>query len=195
MKLKIITILALFIVLLGLVGIAAAYDCPGPEEWDKVNTPGLEYFYTIDATGANPVTYEAGGFATNQIREVCVASTLSNALSGTVSWDLWASSDITIKPANPQWPRAWAQFKDGGEPNDIPADGTMHEFGTVTWNFEPGNTQLFLLHVKDSRCVGGDTCYVIPKGPNPPVPELSTGILMSAGLIGLIGLTRYRRKE
>jgi hypothetical protein len=28
-----------------------------------------------------------------------------------------------------------------------------------------------------------------------PVPEMSTAILMSAGLIGLVGLTRYRKKE
>lgn len=28
-----------------------------------------------------------------------------------------------------------------------------------------------------------------------PVPELSTGLLMSVGLFGLVGLTRYRRKE
>lgn len=28
-----------------------------------------------------------------------------------------------------------------------------------------------------------------------PVPEVSTGILMSAGLIGLVGLVRFRRKD
>lgn len=28
-----------------------------------------------------------------------------------------------------------------------------------------------------------------------PVPEMSTGVLMSVGLIGLVGLTKYRRKE
>jgi hypothetical protein len=28
-----------------------------------------------------------------------------------------------------------------------------------------------------------------------PVPEMSTAVLMSAGLIGLVGLTRYRKKE
>jgi len=31
--------------------------------------------------------------------------------------------------------------------------------------------------------------------PVQPTPEMSTGILMSAGLIGLVGMTRYRRKE
>ena len=28
-----------------------------------------------------------------------------------------------------------------------------------------------------------------------PTPEMSTGVLMSAGLIGLVGMIRYRRKE
>jgi len=191
MKQNIIKLIAALAVLAGMGGIAAADPCPGPEQWDNVNTPSLQYMYSIAATGSNPVTYSAGGIPfTNSIKEVCVASTSSEALSGTVIWSLWLQSDLTIKDQTPQWPRAWAQFKDGGNPYNIPADGAMHDVGTVTWDDAPGNTQKFLLHVVDTRCPTGDTCYVIPKGPVPPVPELSPMILTSAGLLGIVLVSR-----
>lgn len=40
----------------------------------------------------------------------------------------------------------------------------------------------------------GETLAMVTGGVN-PVPEVSTGILMSAGLIGIVGLSRFRRKD
>lgn len=192
---KILMIGIMLAVMLGMIGAASAYDCPGPNEWSSVNTPSLQNLYTIAASGTNPMTYSTGGVpSTSTIREVCIASTSSNAQSGTVSWPLWNQGDLTIKPAKPQWARTWAQFKDGGTPNDIPSDGAMHNVGTVTWDNAPGNTQVFILHVADTGCPDKKSCYVIPEGPNPPIPEMGTIVMTATGLLGLVLISRYKKK-
>lgn len=193
-KLLIASIIA---VIFATVGIASAYDCPGPEEWADVNTPSLQNLYSISATGTVTVTYTAGGVpSSSTIREVCIASTSSNAISGTVDWTNWGPADLTIQPAKPQWERAWAEYKDGGETNDIPSDGAMHPVGTVTWDVAPDGTQVFLLHVSDDGCPDGvgSSCYVIPQGQDPPIPETSTIILTSVGLLGLVLVSRKYKK-
>lgn len=43
--------------------------------------------------------------------------------------------------------------------------------------------------------IGKRKQYVTVTAPAQPVPELSTGILATTGLIGLIGLVKYRRKN
>jgi len=61
---------------------------------------------------------------------------------------------------------------------------TLADIGKTFYVYGEGSTatgtRLRIVHV---------TAQVVP------TPEMSTGVLMSAGLIGLVGITRYRRKE
>jgi len=60
----------------------------------------------------------------------------------------------------------------------------------LTW--APPDTQLYTIFVNGNYAtsvIRGESNVVAP------IPELSTAALMSVGLIGLVGMTRYRRKE
>jgi len=192
MKLNIIKPIAILMVLFGMIGIAAADPCPDPGTWNGKDASNL---VTLVETGTNPVTYSVGGFASSdEIKEVCIASPDANASSGTIIWDSWS---FTVKNTGGPGAKDWAQF--GPSNPTIPIDGTLYDVGTVTWDATPTNPQ-YLVHVKSvtdiqKYCPGetGDTCFVRPIGPNPPVPELSPLILTSAGLLGIVLVLRKYR--
>lgn len=113
--------------------------------------------------------------------------TLSSDTNGSLQWDVAIPADpITAKIA----PGAFAKSGNVGV--------------TV-----PPNVQIFTLTVKaEDGAVVGQKYKVKVKYFNTeqdleamatagtiPTPELSTSILTAAGLIGLIGLVRYRRKD
>lgn len=100
----------------------------------------------------------------------------------------WSTSDPTILASI------------GGQPPG--------QFGTFNFNSN-GKTQVFKLDVTpQANVVVGKTYHVkiqfldtvgdveaIVTGDVIPTPELATGVLLAAGLIGLFGVVRYKRKD
>jgi hypothetical protein len=198
LKIRILGILAIFVILAGMAGIASADPCAdNPETWSNHDESNL---YTVVATGTNPVTYSAGGSPSihDGLREVCIASKTNNALSGSVAFDP-SNWDLGIMSSTP-WGKDWAQFRGKGSSSRIPLDGTLTTVGDVTWDNPPSDA-IYLVETVNldgqGVCGGGagQTCYWRPIGPNPPVPELPPSILTTAGLLGLVLVTRkYKNK-
>ncbi|MDW7726237.1 MAG: hypothetical protein SCH70_03860 [Candidatus Methanoperedens sp.] len=200
MKTKIVKVLAVFLILSGMVGIAAANPCPNPDTWD-----GKPVSYNIvvldeDLGGNNWKYYVRSAENMNStdgipgFREVCIAN--ENAPDGAEAlWDGWGykitNQNVTEFDGSSGEPGA------AGNPYNIPFSGIAIPVGTIQFS-EPPNVKTLVHVISKEICGGTDedpgTCFVRPAKPTIPVPELNSVILVLAGLLGL-GLVgrKYKR--
>lgn len=190
----------LCIIILGLVGIAGANPCPASSSdlWDNAPTVGnINLLY--DSIGTNLIRIYAQGTDANPtpgagFKEVCVYIPNSDISGVTAIWNIsgeyWSGDD------KGNIAEFGGKGKSSGNNYNIPFDGDFHAVGDIEYSSVPdmGNA-LTLVHINDPDfCAelgaNGDTCYVRPEPQLPPVPEMSPLILTSAGLIGLILLSK-----
>lgn len=76
----------------------------------------------------------------------------------------------------------------------IPVDGNLYYAGEANYgSTKPGET--IVLHIIDDvECSPQESCYRGPKEPYDPIPELSTIVLTSTGLLGILLISRRYRK-
>jgi len=66
---------------------------------------------------------------------------------------------------------------------------------TIPINWTPATAGDYILRSEGSTMAGTTTVQVINQKVISPVPELSTLVLMSAGILGLFGLARWRKNS
>lgn len=90
-------------------------------------------------------------------------------------------------------------FQRGQGSNNIPIDGTTDiEIGKADYLAaeKVPTSEVILFHINDpEECGTEDTCWRRPGTSTPPVPELGTVVLMSAGILGLFLVARKYRKK
>lgn len=199
MKENKITISLILMIIISIVMIepVTADPCPQPNTWTDRQESA---FVTVVPTdlGSNLINYAViGATSSDTIKEVCIATPEAIAQSGTVNWypsELWS---FAVKNS------AWAQF--GPSHPYIPFDGTLHDVGNVQWSSSSDKFK-FLLHVvsvdpnglcgvAETSVHNKKTCFIKPVGSIPPIPELNTTVLVSAGIIGLVLISRKSKNN
>lgn len=206
--------IAVLIVLIGMVGIAAADPCPDPQTWNnQVPESSLIQVFHEPVLGSTD-SYKfmiMGTFTGAEFKELCVADTNGFAQKWraiTTIPSLWQGDILQhMQGPNPTG-RFFVQWKTpigagGGGNNFLDLDESLHNIGTATFTDASWENSLTtLVHVIgsdfcESKYPGQnkDSCYVRPQPPSQLVPELSPMILTSAGLLGIVLISRkYRNK-
>lgn len=185
----------LTIMLLG-IGIAAGYPCPNPQTWTNFPEVQSVQIYHQSISG-DEYEFLIQGYVGESVKEVCIADKDGYTRmwsSGTATWPNWNWE------SKQEGSNYFVQWRDHGQDN-IPMDGNIYSFGTVTLIDQDWDTKLTsLVHlVNEAYCqqlgLSPDSCYVRPKPPTQPIPEMSTLVLMSTGLIGLVLASRKYRNR
>ena len=116
-----------------------------------------------------------------------------------VGSDAYASVGLEVDYTN--WPSTGNSNYQVYITDDSPGGGIVFDTGIQTflishaqpihWLVPSDTTKTYTINANGRFA----KLHASKDAPINPTPELSTGVLMSAGLIGLVGLTRYRRKE
>lgn len=205
MKNKILTVATILIVLVAMTGIVSANGqgggCPDRSSLGS-HTQTYDNLFADKTTNGNIVTYLLNTVAKDGASVIgyCVYPT-----------PVFTGSDDDLTPLYTgdigPWDIYHPDSKDyfgfergsGGNNNNIPIDGTTGiEVGETDYT-ESGlpTSEVILFHINDPEECGpeDETCWRRPgTPPPPPVPELSTIALVSAGLIGLFLIARKYRK-
>lgn len=203
-KNKILTATAIFIVLAVTTGIVSAGEngqgvgggCPNRNSLDS-HTQMYDYLYPGKTTEGTVVTY--------------ILNTISNSGTSVIGYCVYptlgfegSTEDLTpLQTGWSIWPtktnKDYFGFERGQGGNELPIDGAKDvQVGRVDYE-ESGlpTREVILLHIYDPQECGpeDDTCWRRPgTPPPPPVPEMSTIALVSAGLIGLLLIARKYKK-
>lgn len=210
MRLNIIKILALYIMLSGMAGIAAADPCPGPNsnEWSDTNLLDSSLIVLYENIGLNTLKIYAQHANENPsggipgFKEVCFYA-LPGMIgvsplwtTGGKNWGAGITGDGVAEFVGSRGsPGA------SGDPYNIPFDGKLNEVGTITFSGTPDlGSAKSLVHVVSYEKCGGtlanpNSCWKRPQPPLAPVPELSPIILTSAGLLGILLVSRKYRSN
>lgn len=211
MKTKILTMTAILVVILALTGIASANGvgsgCPDRNSLGS-HTQTYDFLSANEAVNGNVLTYslDTVNKAGASVIAYCVYPT-----------PVFTGSDSDLTPLYVGNVGLWTIFhpdsKDffgftrgsGGDNNNIPIDGTtgidVGKTDYLSADKKP-TSEVVLFHIKDSEeCArdddseeDSDTCWRRPGTPQPPIPELSTIVLTTAG-IGILGLFLVLRKR
>ncbi len=205
MRTNIIKVVALCIMLSGMAGIAAAAPdpCPPPgsNEWGQAPDNTIAVFFSLDTGNVLHVSTQSGLDEGTKngvpgIREVCVYTPSAKPTSIQNDWHLWGPNDATISNKDV------AEFhgpEHGGENNNIPLDKALNPVGHASLASSDLTGAEVLIHINDpnGRCKNDPdgSCFIVPAANTPPVPEMSPIILTSAGLLGILLVSRkYRSK-
>jgi hypothetical protein len=208
MKFKIMNTFAVFVMVLGIVimtaiNVSAASACPDYNGWsgklssDKVvvleEINGNIVTYSLKSSVVPATTSTIPGF-----KALCIRP--DNGFLGI---------EAEINPIASNWEE---KIKDdfvafsakGGNGKNLPFDNIAHEIGEVNYVGHGGlpTKEEFLIHVISASICGGyegngeeKTCFVKPSKPNIPVPELTSIVLISAGIFGLFMVSRIYSKK
>lgn len=176
-------ILITFLVLAGFAGIASADPCPSL----NAVKPSDSYGDVTTSISGKTVTYHVT--ASVDIQGLCIYETnLANLgpLTGTspISWSF-------SHPGS----QNFFEFKRTAS-SQLLQPGDSKDVGSVDFinNPLPTSDEIYALHINDPVCGTAITCFVFP-GPSQPVPEVSTIVLSSAGLLGLVLISRKYKKR
>lgn len=190
-------LLVLAIATMALTGVAAA--CP-----NNTNYPQYDYLLSHDSISGTEVTYllDTVGKTGASVIEYCVYPT--PGFKGLDS-DLTAIYSGSVGPWAVDRPGSKTYFGfdrgSGGDPNNLPIDGTKNiQIGRADYKV-PGKmptSEIILFHINDpTECQsteGANSCWRLPGKPQPPVPEVSTMIMVSIGLIGTVLVVRKTKR-
>jgi hypothetical protein len=198
---SIVTPIALLILLIGMVGIAAADPCPNPSTWNdpkRVAEDSLIKVFHAPVAG-NEYEFLVWGSSTTgaKFHELCIADTSNaNVWSAFTTIPTW---DGEIKSPSGEY---FIQWKSHTGSDMFPMDGSTYKVGTSTfYDVNSLKTLKTLVHVDGKEYCktkypnkNDDSCYILPEPPSQPVPELSPLILTSAGLLGIVLVSRKNKR-
>lgn len=183
--------------IMALTGVAAA--CP-----DNINYPQYDYLFPHDSVSGTKVTYLLDTVKNPgaSVIEYCVYP--APGFKGQTS-DLTALYSGSIGPWKVDRPGSQTYFGFdrgiGGDPNNLPIDGTKNiQMGHADYKVssEMPVSEIILFHINDpDECQRTDkenTCWRLPGKPLPPVPEVSTIVMVSIGLIGTVLISRKTKR-
>ena len=194
MKTRITIAIVILVAMAGLVsaeGIGGG--CPSRQSLGS-HTQTYDNLYTDELTSGNVVTYLLNTVAKDD------ASVIGYCVYPAPGF---AGSNDDLTPLYIEWAISHQHGKDyfgfqrGQGSNNIPIDGaTDIEIGEADYLAEDKvpTSDVILFHIDDpEECGTEDTCWRRPGSSPPPVPELGTVVLMSAGILGLFLIARKSR--
>lgn len=203
MKNEILTVATILIALSAMTGIVSAEEngqgvgggCPNRNSLGS-HTQTYDYLYADKTTDGTVVTYILNTIfnVDTTVIGYCVypnpgfEGSVEDLTPLQIGWAIW--------PTNAN--KDYFGFERGQGGNEIPIDGTT-DIQVGKTGYEEGGLptgEVVLFHIYDQQECGpeDDTCWRRPGTPPPPVSEMSTVALVSAGLIGLFLIARKYRK-
>lgn len=205
MKNDILAVASIFIILVATTGIVAGENeqdggmgggCLNRNALDS-HTQTYDYLYMGKVVDGTVATYVLNTILNPQTSVIgyCVYPTpgfegdVEDLTPLQAGWAIWPNN------AN----KDYFGFERGQGGNEISIDGTTDiNVGNVNYDDSRLPTsEVVLFHIYDQQECGpeDDTCWRRPgTAPPPPVPEASTVVLVSAGLLGLFIIARMYRK-
>lgn len=187
------------VVLIAMAGLASAEGigggCPSRQSLGS-HTQTYDNLYTDKLVGGNVVTYLLNTVAKDDASVIgyCIYSTPGFTGSGEDLTPLYAGWAVSYHDN-----KDYFGFERGHGDNNIPIDGaTDIEIGKADYLTadKVSSSDVILFHINDpEECGNEDTCWRRPGTSTPPVPELGTVVLMSAGILGLLLVARKYRKN
>ncbi len=190
-------LISLAIAATALTGITIA--CP-----DNTNHPQYDNLLSHDSISGTNVTYllDTVNKTGASVIEYCVYP--APGFKGQTS-DLVALYSGSIGPWTADHPGSKTYFGfdrgSSGDPNNLPIDGTKNiQVGSADYKISSNvpTSEIILFHINDSaECRPtdkSDTCWRLPGKPQPPVPEISTIVMVSIGLIGTVMIARKTKR-
>lgn len=192
LKIRILGIVAICAILTVMAGIASADPCPDFNAVKKANSYGA----VVASKSGSDVTYTIAGMSGVSAQGLCIYEpfTIKNTLSqvGTNAFNSWKLDPHKGNHEYFEWQGDGTQRIAPGDPS---SSGTAN-FADMASKIDI-SAEIYVLKIYDPTgavCGTIGTCWAYP-GPGGPVPELSTIILTTSGLLGLVLVTRKHNSK
>lgn len=200
MKKSILIIIAAFVVVISLAGSTSA-GCPDRSSLSS-HTQTYDNLVPNTVTDGNVVTYILNTVAKDgaSVIEYCVYPEPVFIGDNSNLTPLYVGSNGLWKIDRQPSKTFFGFERTHGDHNNIPVNGTIGiQIGKADYlsTDRLPTSEIILFHINDPEECGptDDTCYRRPGTPPTPIPEISTIVLTSAGVLGLMLVSRKHRQK